>query len=175
MTTATPYQELGELYLETICQNAYYEGAAGTIRDAVITAAGHGGYADGPDLIRAAQKLTLDAMGFLERTIGRVSTDWLRNRCDWARIDEFWRVGGRIRYSYGDYTPTGTEAEQEAAQAECQWVTEELDSQADRAWKTYFEHAGKPSGELGVRWAHDLALAATFLQAAAMLLKEVQE
>jgi hypothetical protein len=155
MTTATPYQELGELYLQTLCQNAYYEGAAGTIRDAVLGAAAVviGKQVDPGDLIRAAQKLTLDAMGFLERTIGRVSTDWLRNRCDWARIDAFW---------------DGTD------RSDIAWVTEELDSQADRAWKTYYEHAVKPSGETFVRWHHDLALAATFLQAAALLLKEVQ-
>ena len=175
MTTTTSYEQLGELYLETLCQNAYYGGAAGTIRDAVLTAAGCGGPADGPDLLRAAQKLTLDAMGFLERSIGQVSTDWLRNQCDWARIDAFWDATERsIRYPYGDYCPEGTETEIEAAQAECRWVIEQLDLQADRAWKTYFEHAGKPITNLGIRWHHDLALAATFLQAAALLLKEVQ-
>ncbi|MEY4359816.1 MAG: hypothetical protein RLZZ631_1302 [Cyanobacteriota bacterium] len=153
MTTTTINEQLGELYLETLCQNAYYEGAAGTIRDAVLGAAGCGGPADGPDLLRAAQKLTLDAMGLLERSIGRILTDWLRNRCDWARIDAFW---------------DGTD------RSDIAWVTEELDLQADRAWKTYFEHAGKPVTNLGIRWHHDLALAATFLQAAALLLKEVQ-
>jgi hypothetical protein len=156
VSTTTTYEQLGELYLETLCQNAYYDGAAGTIRDAVLGAAAvaFDKQADPGDLLCAAQKLTLDAMGFLERSIGRVSTDWLRNRCDWARIDAFW---------------DGTD------RSDIAWVTEELDLQADRAWKTYFEHAGKPITELGVRWHHDVALAATFLQAAALLLKEVQE
>ena len=153
--TITPYEQLGELYLETLCQNAYYEGATGTIRDAVLLGLSNSNKAEAAiGSLVAAQKLTQDAMGFLERTIGRVSTDWLRNRCDWARIDAFWDGSDR---------------------SDIAWVTEELDLQADRAWKTYFEHAGKPSGELGVRWAHDMALAATFLQSAALLLKDVQE
>jgi len=154
-TTITPYEQLGELYLEVLCENAYYEGAAGTIRDAVLLGLSNSNKAEAAiGSLDAAQKLTQDAMGFLERTIGRVSTDWLRNRCDWARIDAFW---------------DGTD------RSDIAWVTEELDLQADRAWKTYFEHAGKPSGETFVRWHHDMALAATFLQAAALLLKEVQE
>ena len=156
MTTTTPYEQLGELYIETLCQNAYYEGAAGTIRDAVLGAAAVtiNKQADPGDLLCAAQKLTHDAMGFVERCLSWVSDDWLRNRCDWARIDAFW---------------DGTD------RSDIAWVTEELDQQADRAWKTYFDHAGKPVTDLGIRWHHDLALAATFLQAAALLLKEVQD
>jgi hypothetical protein len=59
-------------------------------------------------------------------------------------------------------------------------VQEQLELQAGRAWKTYFEHAAdlaaiERANRIGMRWHHDLALAATFLQAAALLLKEVQE
>ncbi len=170
----TTYEQLPELYLGVLCSDAYYEGAAGTIRDAVLSAAGCGGNPDGPDLALAAQKLTRDAMGFLERTIGRISSDCLDTRCDWARIDSFWGMADLLSHPEGDYCPESTESELEAAQIELCWVVEQLDQQADRAWRTYFDHASKPVTDLGIRWHHDLALAATFLQAAALLLKEVQ-
>ena len=162
-TTTTPFERLGELYTQTLCQDAYYEGAAGTIRDAVL-----GSVAwladksiDLNDAITAAQKLTHDAMGFLDCTIGLIDTDWLENRCDWKRIDSFF--------------------DKQLDQNELGWVIEQLDEQQQRVWKIYFEHAGAPGrhladGEpaLGIRWHHDLALAATFLQAAGLILQEIK-
>ena len=40
MTTTKHFEELGELYVSTLQANAYWRGAAGTISDAVILAAG---------------------------------------------------------------------------------------------------------------------------------------
>lgn len=163
MTTTTTHEKLGELYTQTLCQDAYYEGAAGTIRDAVLGSVSWLG--DKPicldSAMAAAEKLTHDAMGFLDCTIGLINTDWLENRCDWHRIDAFFN--------------------KQLDQNELSWVIEQLNEQQERVWKIYFEHAGATGrhladGEpaLGLRWHHDLALAATFLEAAAMLLSEVK-
>ena len=162
MTTATTHEKLGDLYRESLCQDAYYKGAAGTIVDAVL-----GSFAwlaaTNPDLNtcrEAASKLTRDAMGFMERTIGLIHDDWLSNKCDWARIDAYFYNEGNNDH---------------------EWVIEQLNEQQERVWKIYFDYAGRPdstAGEgrerLGIRWHHDLALAATFLEAAAMLLSEVK-
>ena len=163
-TTTTPYAQLGELNTQTLCQDAYYEGAAGTIHDAVLGSVSWLG--DKPicldSAMAAAEKLTHDAMGFLDCTIGLIDTDWLENRCNWHRIDAFF--------------------DKQLDQNELRWVVEQLDEQQQRVWKLYFEHAGSTSrhladGEvaLGHRWHHDLALAATFLQAAGLILQEVKE
>ena len=162
-TTTTHYERLGELYTQTLCQNAYYNGAAGTIRDAVLGSVAwlSDKSIDLNDAITAAQKLTHDAMGFLDCTIGLIDTDWLENRCDWKRIDSFF--------------------DNQLDQNELQWVIDQLDEQQQRVWKIYFEHAGATGRHLadgdpalGIRWHHDLALAATFLQAAGLILQEVK-
>ena len=153
MNGITTYEQLGELYIETLAQNAYYQGAAGTIFDAVHAAAGCGGNPDGPDLLRAAEKLTQDAMGFMERTLGWISGDWFKGGADWARIDQSWN--------------------QPLNATEQRWLHEQLSEQADRAWRAYFDHSGRPDpSKLGLRWHHDMALAASFLQAAAMLVAD---
>lgn len=174
--STTPFEQLGELYLESLCQDAYYGGAAGTIVDAVTTAAGCGGAPDGPDLIRAAAKLTRDAMGYLQRTIGQISTDWMEEGCDWARIDQFWDNGAsKAEHPNGDYLAEGTEAEVEAAKAEAIWAHEQLKQLGERTWGTYRSYlpdGEKHNGGIHLDWIHDLALAATFLQAAAALVAE---
>jgi hypothetical protein len=163
MTTTASYKEVNESYLGTLCSNAYYEGGAGTIRDAVLMALQFDtSDASSGRMIDAAEKLTRDAMGLLETSISLVHDDWLNSKCDWNRIDEFFSS------SFGP--------------AELFWMITQLEEQQQRVWKIYFEHAGAigrhlPDGELalGHRWHHDLALAATFLQAAALLLKEAED
>ena len=160
MTTKT-YEQLDELYVETLAQNAYYKGAAGTVADAVIAAAGCGGDPDGPDLIRAAHKLTNDAMGFVERCLSWVSNDWFEGGADWRRINAF-------------FIPLSTESWEAI---ELSWVIEALKEQGDRAWRAYFDLSGDVDkvalcNRVGHYWHHDLSLAATFFQAAALLLQE---
>jgi hypothetical protein len=151
------HEQLGELYIETLCQNAYYEGAAGTIRDAVLLAlSGDNKTNANIGCIDAAAKLTRDAMGFVERCLGWVSDDWFKGGADWKRIDAYWDSA-------------------DSSDAGRRWLIEQLQEQSERAWRAYFDHAGRPGvSDLGVRWHHDMALAATFLEAAAMLLQEVE-
>ena len=151
--SATTCEQLGELYLETLSQDAYYEGAAGTICDAVLMALSGDNKANAAiGSLDAAQKLTHDAMGFLERTISRISSDCLDNRCDWVRIDA--AITGKCD------------------PGELSWVTEQLGQQGDRAWSAFCNLATQPQDN-GYLWHHDLATAATLLKAAALLLKEV--
>ncbi|MFM1900242.1 MAG: hypothetical protein RLZZ216_818 [Cyanobacteriota bacterium] len=150
----TQYEQLGELYLETLCQNAYYDGAAGTIRDAVLLAlSGDNKTEAAIGSLDAAQKLTHDAMGFLERAVSHVSRDCEDNRCDWARIDAFW---------------DGTD------RSDIAWVIQELEQQSGNAWRLSFHGDGK-SQRLSLKTRHDLNVASVFLSAAALLLKEVQD
>ena len=152
MTTTTAFEQLDELYVGTLVSNAYRGGAAGSIANAVLEA--QTGATDENmrrGCLDAAFRLTLDAMGFLEHTIGLIDQDWLAGRCDWARIDQCWR--------------------HQLNAAEQRWLHE----QGKRAWSTYRRYL--PDGEehnggIHMNWIHDLALAATFLQAAAALVDE---
>lgn len=177
MTTAARFEPLGELYVSHLVEDAYYKGAAGTIVDSVITAAGCGGAPDGPDLMRAAAKLTRDAMGFLQHTIGLIDNDWNQEFCDWQRIDRFWdNHTNKLQHPRGDYTADGIKAEVEAAQEEALWAQEQLSAQGQRIWGTYSSYLPDGvnyNGGIHQEWIQDLALAATFLQAGALLLKEV--
>ena len=164
--STTTYEQLGELYIETLAQNAYYRGAAGTIVDAISS------WHDvlsvikpdqpsqrRPHQMNAAAKLTRDAMGFVERTVSWVSDDWFKGGADWARIDAYW--------DSATLNPDET-----------QWVIEQLSEQGKRAWSAYRSYLPDGvlyNGGIHLNWIHDLALAATFLQSAALLLKEVEE
>ena len=177
MTTTTPFKPLGELYLRALVDDAYHQGAAGSIRDAITTAAGCGGAPDGPDLMRAACQLTRSAMGYLEQGLGQISRDELGEWVDWTRIDAFW--GGctnKAEHPDGSYVADGTEAEVEAAQAEAIWVHEQLDNQGERIWLLHRDHANPEGSQhndgIHWRWIHEIALAATFLQAAALLIAD---
>lgn len=154
MNSITTYEQLGELYIETLAQNAYYQGAAGTIASAVFESLiGDSREAHNTGCLAAASKLTRDAMGFMERTLSWISDDWFKGGADWARIDQSW-----------DQALNATEQ---------RWLHEQLSEQADRAWRAYFDHSGRPDpSKLGLRWHHDMALAASFLQAAAMLVAD---
>lgn len=160
MTTTTKYfEELGELYTGTLVSNAYSGGAAGTISDAVITAAGVNPdlVFIGLDLTTAAEKLTHDAMGYLEHCLGTLDKDWMDSRRDWHRIDEFWRNCEKACISK-DWPP-----EEEAAEAG--WVHIQLIAATRQAWDDYQEHCLAD-------WSHDLPIAAAFLGAAANLVAE---
>jgi len=154
--TITTFEQLGELYVGTLVSDAYFKGAAGTVADAVLEAlTGDTGDNTRRGCLDAAARLTRDAMGFLEHTVGLIDQDWLAGRCDWARIDQCWG--------------------QPLNAVEQRWLHEQLSEQADRAWNTYRRYL--PDGEehnggIHLDWIHDLALAATFLQAAAMLVAD---
>ena len=187
---AAPFEQLSDLYRESLCQDAYYNGAAGTIVDAVVAQL-HGNHAHIiGGLIDAAAKLTHDAMGFVERTISLIHDDLLSNECDWARIDDYFK-GYLVSTSWissATSIPMSSPEDGEENRRRCQawnaelpWVIEQLNKQSQRVWKIYFDYAGRSdltAGEgrerLGMRWHHDLALAATFFEAAAMLLSEVK-
>ena len=179
-TTNTPtqgFKPLGELYLRALIDDAYHESAAGTIRDAITTAAGCGGAPDGPDLMRAACQLTRSAMGYLEAGMGQISRDELEEWVDWARIDAFWdSCTNKAEHPDGGYVADGTEAEVEAAQAEAIWVHEQLDNQSERVSLLYRDYANPEGsqnhGGIHWEWIHQIEQAATFLQAAALLLAD---
>ena len=156
MATQTKhFEELPELYLETIKSNAYYQGAAGTIVTAVIRAAGCGGDPDGPDLIRAAAKLTRDGMGFADTCIGQIDQDCLHDRRDWHRIDSFW---DRCEASNLDWPP-----EEEAQEAV--WIDSQLRGASADLLHAYANHRRAD-------WCGDLHVAAIFFKAAAELVAE---
>lgn len=160
--TTKSFEELGELYVSTLEANAYYRGAAGTISDAVILAAGCNTdliYV-GLDLIRAAQKLTHDAMGILEQCISTLDQDWMHSRRDWARIDLFWTNCQKACISK-DWPP-----EEEALEA--LWIHDQLIQATRQAWDDYEEHCLAD-------WSHDLPIAAAFLGAATNLVAEAFE
>lgn len=165
------YAQLSELYLGTIASNARHRAAAGTIAEAVITAAGCGGNPDGPDLMRAACTLTRDAMGILEDCISHISIDCRQDRCDWARIDAVWDQAQFDSCSkYTDNCPR-------FLFYEAVWLQQELNLQSERVWLIYLDHASTPSAQAGepprgVRWHHQMAQAATFLKAASLLVVE---
>lgn len=148
MTTATRYKELNESYLQTLSSNAYHDGAAGTIRDAVWAALQGDTNTDvNRGLIDAAKKLTHDAMGLLDATIGLIHNDWLDSKCDWHRIDGFF--------------------DKKSDCLEKLWVINQLEEQSYRIEKIH--------AEFGPATGRGLATASTFLQAAFLLLNEVDD
>lgn len=158
-TTPKHFEELDELYVSTLQANAYWRGAAGTISDVVILAAGVNSDLTftGLDLISAAAKLTRDAMGMLDHCIGTLNTDWLDSRRDWQRIDLFWFNCHKACISK-DWPP-----EEEALEAV--WIHDQLTAATRQAWDDYEEHCRAD-------WSHDLPIAAAFLGAAANLVAE---
>ena len=157
MTTTTHFEELGELYTGTLVSNAHFGGGAASIADAVLAALwfnpGELSWPTDKDktgLRNAAEKLTHDAMGLLEATIGTIDQDYLQQRRDWHRIDSFWRA----KFD----TP-----EQEALEAV--FVFDQLTRATAQAWEDYGEHCHAD-------WAHDISRAADYLGAAARLIKE---
>jgi len=158
MTTSHKhFEELGELYTGTLVSNAHFGGAAATIADAVLAALWFNpGELDWPSekdktgLRNAAEKLTHDAMGLLENSIGTLDKDYLEQRRDWHRIDSFWRA-------------TFESSEQEALEAV--WVFDNLTRAMQQAWEDYGEHCE-------AEWAHDISRAADYFGAAALLVKE---
>ena len=151
------FEPLGEGYISTLVDNAYYRGFGGTIADAVIAAAGCGGAPDGPDLIRAACKLTRDSMGFMEHCLSTVDQDYLRQQRDWSRIDEFW---GNCE-TVGTYE--GWPPEQEAVEAV--WIHKQLKLATKNALTSYAQHCTAD-------WCADIARAASGFAAAALLVAE---
>lgn len=154
-TETKSFEPLGELYIETLCQNAYYEGAAASIRDAVLDWHGVLSMIDpgvqntsNSHAISASHKLIHDAMGFMERTLSWISEDWLKGGADWKQIDAFFESS-------------------EIASSEISWVIAQLHEQSERAWDAYTDHAKAD-------WAHDISMAATFFKAAAMILSEAK-
>ena len=148
MTTTTHYEQLGELYLEALVNDAYHGGVASTICDAI-----HEG-----DPIDAAGMLVRHAMGKLEVTISRISDDQLDlpNETNWPRLDAFWN---------------GPSSAEERA-----WVISELKMQADRCFDTHHDYAD-PKGSLhngGIHWdwVADLKVAGILLLVASSLLKQ---
>ena len=159
MATQTKhFEEIPELYLETIKSNAYYQGAAGTIVTAVIRAAGCGGDPDGPDLIEAAAKLTRDGMGFADTCISFVDQDCLHDRRDWGRIDQSW---DRCENSYENFE--GWPPEEEAREAV--WIDKQLRAASADLLSAYAKHRQAD-------WCGDLHVAAIFFKAAAELVAE---
>ena len=156
MATQTKHFEaLPELYLETIKSNAYYQGAAGTIVTAVIRSAGCGGDPDGPDLIRAAAKLTRDGMGFADTCIGLIDQDCLHDRRDWHRIDQFWdRCDG-----WRSVWPPEDEAQEAVG------IDKQLRAASADLLSEYANHRQAD-------WCGDIHLSAIFLKAAAELVAE---
>ena len=108
--TTTKHEPLGELYLAALADNAQ---VVRTICDAI-----HEG-----DPVDAAELLVRDAMGILEITIGRVSSDQLNlpDETDWPRLDAFWD---------GPSSPE-----------ERSWVIGELKMQANRCFDTHQAYA----------------------------------
>ena len=160
-TTTKTYEKLGELYIETLCQNAYYAGGAGAIRDAVISRIAVNeisGDLNNEHCRDGVAKLTRDAMGFMERTISLISDDQRSGETDWARIDAYFNApipeNHHLDFNSALDTP------------ETRWMIEQLSKQAERSWDAYTDHAKAD-------WAHDISMAATFFKAAAMILSEV--
>ena len=156
-TPTTSFEALGELYTGTLVSNAHFGGAAATIADAVLAALwfnpGELSWPTDKDKIglrNAAEKLTHDAMGLLEASVGTLDQDWLQHRRDWHRIDSFWRA-------------TFDSPEQEALEAV--FVFDQLTRAMHQAWEDYGDHCRAD-------WAHDISQAAAFLGAAANLLAE---
>lgn len=158
MTTSTKhFEELGELYRGVLVSNAHFGGGAGTIADAVLAALwfnpGQTGWPSEQDktgLRNAAEKVTHDAMGLLENSIGTLDKDWLEQRRDWHRIDSFWNA-------------KFDSSEKEALEAV--WVFDNLTRATAQAWDDYAEHCNAD-------WAHDISRAADYFGAAALLVKE---
>ena len=181
--TATSFPNLGELYLSCLANDAFHEGTAGSIRDAVINAAGCGGAPDGPDLIRAAERLTRHAMGALELCISLISSDQLESPdgTHWPRLNAFFDARSSVMLPHpdGDFDACGSEAEQGQAQSELRWVIEELKTQSLRChliYRSYSDPAGaKHAGGIHWDWISDLMTASTFLKASSLLLEELVE
>ena len=145
--TTTKHEPLGELYLAVLADNAQ---VVRTICDAI-----HEG-----DPVDAAELLVRDAMGILEITISRISSDQLNlpDETDWPRLDAFWD---------GPSSPE-----------ERSWVIGELKMQANRCFDTHHAYAD-PGGQLhngGIHWnwIADLKVAGILLLAASSVLKEVE-
>ena len=162
-TTTAPFEQLPELYLGTLVSDAYYEGFAGTIVSAInswhdvleVTQPDQQSQRR-PHQVNAASTFTRHAMGLLEATIGLISRDSLHETADWARIDRYW--------------------DNRSNPADDAWAHAQLMQQAERCWGLYRSYA-HPEGSqhndgLHCRWIHDLAMAATFLQAAALLIAD---
>lgn len=153
-TTTAPFEQLGELYLGTLVSDAYHQGFAGTIVDAI------NGWHDvleilqpdqqsqlRPHQVNAACTLTHHAMGLLEHCISGVSHEVVDQQRDWARIEAFWDGG-----------PHSKETQL--------WMHGQLQAAATDTWDRFHELSGHAD------WVHHLAMAATFLQAAAMLVAD---
>ena len=162
-TTTTPFEQLGELYLQTLASDARYQGAAGTIVSAITC------WHDvleilqpeqlsqlRPHQVSAACTLTHHAMGLLEAGIGLISKDTLHETTDWVRIDRYW--------------------DNRSNPADDAWVHAQLTQQAERCWELYRDYANPEGtqnhGGIHWEWIHDLAMAATFLRAAALLIAD---
>jgi hypothetical protein len=149
-TTTTPFEQLPELYLGTLVSDAYYEGFAGTIvsainswHDVVEILQPDQQSQRRPHQVNAASTLTHHAMGLLEHCVSGVSHEIIDQQRDWARIDRFW--------------------DEAATPAEVRWVHEQLQGVSTDVWDLFRCHRRED-------WSQDLAMAATFLQAAALLL-----
>ena len=160
-TTTKTHEKLGELYIETICQNAYYEGAARTIRDAVVSHITFNEIScdlNDEHCRDAAAKLTRDAMGFMERTISLISDDQRSGETDWARIDAYFNAPIPEKHHLDFNSALDT--------PETRWMIEQLNKQSERACDAYTDHAKAD-------WAHDVSMACVFLKAAALILNVV--
>ena len=156
--------------------------AADTICAAVIAAAGCGGSADGPDLMRAAAQLTRDATATLQDDIGLLTHEADKDEpFDWPRVEAFWDGGALLlAHPDGDYVATGTGEEIEAAQAEAKWVAEGLADQSSLVFKSWDNSfALTPLMERGLWTPHGTAhlrcvQSADLLKAASLLILELE-